>query len=575
MLIRLCAFIAASSMLAVAVLVALFALPVIAGSQGTLLFAWVWRPDAGLYGIMPMVCASLVLSLSALLLAWPVALGLACAVNLRGDFGPWLLGLVRFMTTIPTVVYGFASIFLLVPLVREAAGSGSGLCWLSAMLVLALLIVPTMVLLLDAALRNTTQAQGEGLAALGFSRAAALAYVALPACLPYMLGAAVLGFGRAIGDTLIPLMLAGNAPQVPVSLFSAIRTLTAHMAMATAGEAGGAVYNSLYAAGGLLLLVSTGVSLCLRRLAVQSSMRPAAVYWGGGCAPLLVKGWAWCSSLVVCTVLGVLLGFLLLRGVPQLGLSLFFGETQPLLAISGLTPVWDGIWPACVGTLSLLALTMALALAPGIGCGIYLAMFAPPRIKAALGLMVDVMAGVPSIVMGLFGFSLIVFLRRFWPSASPGLFLAALCLALLVLPSLIVASRSALESLPASLRLAGTTLGLSRAQCLRHILLPQASRGVLGGIMLAMGRAAEDTAVIILTGVVVNAGLPAGLGMRFEALPFTIYYTAAQYQNAAELGRGFGAALVLLLLSGSLLLVAWHLQRQYQRLSERGFPQGN
>lgn len=128
-----------------------------------------------------------------------------------------------------------------------------------------------------------------------------------------------------------------------------------------------------------------------------------------------------------------------------------------------------------------------------------------------------------------------------------------------------VTTRTALEGLPASLRLTGFALGLTRSQVVRHILVPQASRGILGGIMLAMGRAAEDTAVILLTGVVANAGLPSGLAVRFEALPFFIYYTAAQYQTPEELERGFGASLTLLLLSGGLLLAAWWLHARYQR----------
>ena len=88
--------------------------------------------------------------------------------------------------------------------------------------------------------------------------------------------------------------------------------------------------------------------------------------------------------------------------------------------------------------------------------------------------------------------------------------------------------------------------------------------------MLAMGRAAEDTAVILLTGVVANAGLPSGLGIRFEALPFMIYYTAAQYQDAAELARGFGAALVLLGLSCLLLFFAHRTQQRYLRRHTQG-----
>ena len=83
--------------------------------------------------------------------------------------------------------------------------------------------------------------------------------------------------------------------------------------------------------------------------------------------------------------------------------------------------------------------------------------------------------------------------------------------------------------------------------------------------MLALGRSAEDTAVIMVTGAVANAGLPAGLGAKYEALPFFIFYISSQYTSPDEIQRGFGAALVLLMLSGALLLGAWALQRSLER----------
>ena len=175
------------------------------------------------------------------------------------------------------------------------------------------------------------------------------------------------------------------------------------------------------------------------------------------------------------------------------------------------------------GTLSLLAVTMALALVPGIGCGIYLACYAPPRKKQALETAVDVLAGIPSIVMGLFGFVLILFLRRtLLPRGTTCLLLASVCLAILVLPTLVTATQSALEALPERLYIDAAALGLSRGQALRHLLVPAASPGLLGGVILAMGRTVEDTAVIMLTGagplplqecLVLVTGLEQGLGL--------------------------------------------------------------
>lgn len=270
--------------------------------------------------------------------------------------------------------------------------------------------------------------------------------------------------------------------------------------------------------------------------------------------------------LLLLAVMGALLGFLLLRGLPVLGPELFFGDTPALDALLGKRPVFDGIWPALAGTLCLVGLTLGLALFPGVGCGIYLAEYAGPRMRALAGGAIDMLAGTPSIVMGLFGFTLILFLRRtLAPDSNTCLILAALCLALLVLPVLIISTAEALAAVPADLRLTATALGLSQRQSLRHVQLPYAARGIWGGVILALGRSAEDTAVIMLTGVVANAGLPAGLTAKFEALPFTVYYLAAQYQNQEELGRAFGAALVLLLLAGGLIALA--------RLIEAGYRQ--
>ena len=228
--------------------------------------------------------------------------------------------------------------------------------------------------------------------------------------------------------------------------------------------------------------------------------------------------------------------------------------------------MWDGLWPALAGSLCLVGLTLVLSLFPGVGCGIYLAEYASPKVKAVFGAAVDVLAGTPSIVMGLFGFTLILFLlRAFWPEANTCLLLAAVCLALLVLPVLIVSTREALEAVPGDLKLTAISLGFAKERRIRHIQLPAAASGIWSGVILALGRAAEDTAVIMLTGVVANAGLPAGLGAKFEALPFYIFYLTAEYQNQGELARAFGAALVLLVLAGGLIMLAGCLGMRYRR----------
>jgi phosphate transport system permease protein len=245
-----------------------------------------------------------------------------------------------------------------------------------------------------------------------------------------------------------------------------------------------------------------------------------------------------------------------------LNLQLFFGDVPLWSAVSGQVRVWDALWPACVGTLLLVILATLIAVPLGIASGIYLACFARSPFKRIMSLSVELLAGTPSIIMGLFGFAMILFLRHtFLPQANTSLLLAAACLALLILPYLIVTTQSALESLSTDYRLLGPSLGFNQIQTVLYILLPAAGRGIMGGIILAIGRAAEDTAVIMLTGVIANAGLPQGLLGKFEALPFRIYYLAAEYQSPAELDSAFGTALVLLCLTGLLFSGAFVLHK--------------
>ncbi len=275
---------------------------------------------------------------------------------------------------------------------------------------------------------------------------------------------------------------------------------------------------------------------------------------------------AWGAALGLIAGVGLLLAVLAVRGGATLGPELFFGDAAPLAALLGRTRVFDGIWPAMVGTIVLVAASSLLAIPLGVASGIYAAAYAPARLRRAFDLAIDVLAGVPSIVMGLFGFAGILLLRRTLAAdAGTGLWLSATCIALLVTPYLIRTTQGALVALPEGLRVLGPGLGLSRWQSLRWILVPSSGPGILSGVMLAIGRAAEDTAVIMLTGVVYNAGLPAGLGAKYEALPFRIYVIGAEYRSQEQLAQGFGCALVLLVITAGLLGLAALFQRGMHR----------
>ena len=280
----------------------------------------------------------------------------------------------------------------------------------------------------------------------------------------------------------------------------------------------------------------------------------------------LFVGFAWLASLSVLAAVLILVGFLVGRGADTLGPRLLFGDTPWWPAIVGRQPAYGGLWSALVGTLLVVAGSSLIAIPLGVASGIYLAEYGRGWWSSVFGFCADILAAVPSIIMGLFGFGLILFLRRtLLPHGNTCLLLSIVCIALLVLPYLIRTTETSLRGLPDHVRLVGPALGLTRWQSIWHVHLPGASRGILSGVILAVGRAAEDTAVILLTGVVANAGVPGKLTDNFEAIPFTIYYLVAQHRTSAELDRAFGAALILLGLTATLFGLAFCLQRSLER----------
>jgi phosphate transport system permease protein len=250
-----------------------FTWPLVAEGHLARILAWHWRPFQGQFGILPMIVGSACLAASSLVVAYPVGLGIC---GFAHGLGPRPLARVvmagiHFMTGIPTVVYGFVAVFLLVPRIRGVFPQGTGVSWLAASLTLSLLILPTIVLLIHAQLRQVDAGVRLAITALGFTPAQGLLRILLPLSHRGLLAALVLGFARAVGDTLIALMLAGNAPQVPHSLLDSLRTMTANIALVVATDSHSLAYHSIFACGLILFGLTLLVNLALRWLQSQST----------------------------------------------------------------------------------------------------------------------------------------------------------------------------------------------------------------------------------------------------------------------------------------------------------------
>jgi phosphate transport system permease protein len=206
-----------------------------------------------------------------------------------------------------------------------------------------------------------------------------------------------------------------------------------------------------------------------------------------------------------------------------------------------------GILPAILGTVYLTVGAIAVALPLGVGCAIYLAEYAGrSRFTELVRLAIITLAGVPSIVYGLFGLGLFVIFCRFGASILAG----SLTLACMVLPLIIVTSEEALRAVPRGFREASLALGATQWQTIRTNVLPYSISGMITGSILAIGRAAGETAPILLT--VAAFFLPRLPGSLFEqvmALPYHLYILATQHPEAEKvLPLQYGTALVLLAL---------------------------
>ena len=194
-----------------------------------------WHPDRdatrGTFLLLPMVAGTGALALGALLLAAPA--GVVSAVFCRFYAPPPVARayrrLVELLAGIPSVVYGFWGLVTLVPLLRSIEPPGQSL--LAGVLVLALMILPTVALLADSALRSVPRTQLDGAAALGMGRWAMVRGVVLPAAAPGITTGVLLAAARAVGETMAVLMVCGNVVQVPTGLFEPVRSLTANIAL--------------------------------------------------------------------------------------------------------------------------------------------------------------------------------------------------------------------------------------------------------------------------------------------------------------------------------------------------------
>ncbi len=233
---------------------------------GEFLFGTRWSPKTNDFGILPMITASFYITLGTLVIGVPV--GLLTAIYLSRFAGRRAYAVVKPMVEllagIPSVVYGFFGLVVVVPLIAEFFG-GAGNSMLAAILILSVMVLPTIITISDTSIRAVPEHYYEGALALGATHEEAVFKVVVPAARSGILTSVILSAGRAVGETMAVILVAGNSPIMPTSLTASVRSMTANIAMEMS-YASGLHQDMLFATGVVLFVFILGIITLLSRI---------------------------------------------------------------------------------------------------------------------------------------------------------------------------------------------------------------------------------------------------------------------------------------------------------------------
>jgi phosphate transport system permease protein len=243
----------------------------------------------------------------------------------------------------------------------------------------------------------------------------------------------------------------------------------------------------------------------------------------------------WASGVITVLFLLTIIIYVFVKGVP--GLSWGFLTTPP---VGGLKAE-GGISTVIVCTIYLISLTIGILLIPGIGAGIYLAEYAPDnRLTHFIRYGIDTLAGIPSVVFGMFGLALLVTALHFNFSILSG----ALTLVCLLLPTMIRTTEESLKAVPRGHREGALSLGATKWQTIRHVVIPTAFPGIVTGVILCIGRALGETACLYLT-LGNYGGMPHSIMDPGRTLALNIYYVIMDLNNPQ---KAMATAVVLIIM---------------------------
>ena len=544
-----------------------------------------WSPDrldkyenatlSGSYGILKMIVGTLAATIGALLIGGTlgyftaVFIAFYCPKKLKKIFS----SMVNLLAGIPSVVYGFFGIVFLLPLLANfAPNNGSGL--LATSLILGIMIMPTVVSLSKTSLEAVPRCYYEGATALGSTHSQAVFGTVTKAAKSGVTASLVLGIGRALGETMAVVMVAGNSVAYPNSLFNSFRVLTANIVMEM-GYAGEVQQGALVATGVILLVFVLIVNLVfgfISKKAIKGAVEGKGLFskifkrnektkkttFWTKCKDKIAgfkykikmtnigAGMAISAGVFAGTILLLVIGFIFVKGAPHLFTNphLLFGKYK--FDSEQIT-----ILPSIITTLMTVGLSLLISVPIGICTAVFLNEYAKKNnffIKIIRG-AIDLLNGVPSIVYGLFG--MITFVALIGGTSS--ILAGTLTISIMLLPTIVRSTEESLKSVQDSLREGSLALGAGKMRTIFKIVLPSALPGIMSAIILSMGRVIAESAPFIYTMGSVISATPTGYLDSNATLAVALYRLSGEgwYVNEA-----YATAVVLIILVLGLNLLA-------------------
>ncbi len=513
------------------------------------IFGSEWSAKSEVFGIRKMIVGTFVLTLCAVAVGGTFAVFTAvwlvfyCPKKLKKIYTQF----INLLAGIPSIVYGLFGYKFVMPLLVDVfRPDNAGFGLLACTVILSVMIMPTIASVTKNSLESVPMQYYEGALALGCTKNQAVWKAVLPAAKSGIISAVILGIGRAVGETMAVQMIVGNGSGYPTGAFSPFTTLTSNIVL-NWGYAAEAERSALIADGFVLLLFIMILNLCLlavkkprsgnryfsRRLKESDRSGAPRSYRRTGSIQDVLWILSWIIAVFVAFVLVFIVVFVFVKGFPHLSFDFMFGKSSN---------AHTTLAPAFVSTVMLIGLALIIALPLGIGAAIYLNEYSKKNsiFVKTIRLFIDTLAGIPSIIFGLFG--MVFFVR----GLDLGYSLAAggMTLALMILPTVIRSTEQSLSEIPDSMREASYALGAGKLRTVFLVVLPQAIAGIVTSIILSIGRIVNESAALIFTVGSASTFVPMSYGDSAASFSVLVWKFMS---NGLQVNEAYATATILII----------------------------